>query len=187
MPKYFPIKTETACALKWSWNTVKLYNGETSSCHRVQPDSITEFDLFHNTDKKIADRQLMLAGKWPQGGCEYCSDVEAVGGYSDRQLHLNIPDTYPQELDGNPTLTHVNPTILEVYLDNVCNMSCLYCYDGFSSQIQQENNQYGVFDSNGVVIQNRTQRHANYEQLKDNFWTWMKANSTSLKDRKSVV
>ena len=72
--KYFPIKTETACQLKWNWSTIRLYNGATSSCHRVDSDLITvdTFDSFHNTPKKLSDRQLMLDGKWPTGGCEYC-------------------------------------------------------------------------------------------------------------------
>jgi wyosine [tRNA(Phe)-imidazoG37] synthetase (radical SAM superfamily) len=29
--------------------------------------------------------------------------------------------------------------MIEIYFDNVCNMSCIYCWDGFSSKIQQEN------------------------------------------------
>ena len=71
--KFFPIKTDTACQLKWNWSTIRFYNGTTSSCHRVKGDTLTvdTFDQFHNTPKKIADRKLMLNGMWPDG-CEYC-------------------------------------------------------------------------------------------------------------------
>ena len=76
--KFFPIKTDTACQLKWNWSTIRLYTGETSSCHRVQSDnvSVDSFDQFHNTPKKLADRELMLHGKWPIGGCEHCKNIE---------------------------------------------------------------------------------------------------------------
>ena len=127
--KFFPIKTETACQLKWNWSTIRLYNGVTSSCHRVTGDQLTveTFDTFHNTPKKLADRRLMLDNKWPKGGCEYCKQIENVGGSSDRLFHLAIPNMSPPELDNNPTATSVTPRIVEIYFDNVCNMSCLYC------------------------------------------------------------
>lgn len=180
--KFFPIQTETACKLKWSWNTLRLYTGGTSSCHRVDPDvvGVDDFDTFHNTPKKLADRKLMLEGQWPKGGCEYCANVERAGGSSDRQFHLQIPGQYPRELDGNNTEIVVNPTILEIYLDNVCNMSCLYCWDGFSSQIQQENNKHGRFESKGVVIDNYAVRHPEVHELKNKFWSWMEQNSHTL-------
>lgn len=180
--KFFPIKTETSCKLKWSWTTLRLYNGGASSCHRVKSDivSVDNFETFHNTAKKLEDRQLMLAGKWPTGGCEYCQQVEAAGGSSDRQMHLKIPDQYPSILDQDATAINVAPTILEVYLDNVCNMSCLYCWDGFSSQIQQENLKFGVFNESGVVIENRAVKHPEHKELKIKYWEWMSKNSQSL-------
>lgn len=183
MNKVFPIHTETACKLKWSWNTLRLYTGQTSSCHRVDPDTVgvDTFDTFHNTPKKLSDRKLMLDGEWPKGGCEYCENVERAGGSSDRQLHLGIPNQYPLELDQDPTQVTVNPTILEIYLDNVCNMSCLYCWDGFSSQIQQENTKHGRFEQAGVVIDNHAVRHPDAEELKNTFWQWMEHNSCYLK------
>ena len=137
--QYFPIKTDTACQLKWNWSTIRLYNGITSSCHRVEGDliGIENFDNFHNTPKKLSDRKLMLQGQWPKGGCEYCQQIEKSGGTSDRQFHLAIPNMTPPELESNPEAIEVTPRILEVYFDNVCNMSCLYCWAGFSSKIQQ--------------------------------------------------
>ena len=65
--KYFPIHSDTACKLKWTWNTIRLYTGVTSSCHRVTGETVTadNFATFHNTPKKLADRELMLQGQWP--------------------------------------------------------------------------------------------------------------------------
>jgi organic radical activating enzyme len=180
--KYFPIKTETACKLKWNWNTIRLYTGVTSSCHRVIGDTITAdtFDDFHNTPKKLQDRKLMLSGQWPTGGCEYCKNIEDAGGSSDRLFHLKIPGQIPPELEVDPTAVEITPTIVEVYFDNVCNMSCLYCWDGFSSQIQQENRQFGRFEKQNVVIDNRAIKVENFDQLTQSFWKWMEKNYNTL-------
>jgi len=61
----FPIKTATACNSKWSWSTIWLTTGKTSSCHRVEsiPIDPNDFSNFHNVPKKIQDRELMLEGK----------------------------------------------------------------------------------------------------------------------------
>ena len=180
--RHFPIRTETACQLKWTWSTIQLYDGNTNSCHRVgstviQPE---DFDAFHNTPKKLADRRLMLEGQWPTGGCEYCKNIEDVGGQSDRQFHLQIPNLTPPELESNPVAVEVTPRILEIYLDNVCNMSCIYCWDGFSSRIQQENKKFGEFVKNGIEIKNSAIRHDRHTELSAAFWQWMEKNSTSL-------
>ena len=181
--KFFPIKTDTACQLKWTWSTIQLYSGVTNSCHRVGNSMIDpdNFDSFHNTEKKLQDRKIMLEGQWPTGGCEYCQNIEQSGGQSDRQFHLQIPNLVPPELDVDPTATHVTPRILEVYLDNVCNMSCVYCWDGFSSRIQQENIKFGDFTSNGIEIKNTSVRHPEHKKMSDAFWHWMEENYQSLR------
>jgi organic radical activating enzyme len=144
----------------------------------VNADIVTSetFDNFHNTPKKLADRQLMLNGQWPQGGCEYCKNIEDAGGHSDRMFHTSIPNMSPPELDHNPQAVHVTPRIVEVYFDNVCNMKCLYCWDGFSSQIQAENNKFGRFEKQGVVIDNYAKILPEKNTLTENFWHWMKKN-----------
>lgn len=181
--RYFPIKTETACQLKWNWSTIKLYDGTTSSCHRVDGNTITAetFDSFHNTPKKLNDRKLMLQGQWPTGGCEYCKKIEDSGGSSDRLFHLQVPYMSPPELDSNPNEIVVSPRIVEVYFDNVCNMSCIYCWDGFSSKIQQENIKFGKFEKQGVVIENQTTPNTNLTQLTSAFWSWMEKNHQTVR------
>lgn len=181
--KYFPIKTATSCQLKWNWSTVKLYDGTTSSCHRVSQDRITPetFNQFHNTPKKIADRDLMLNGQWPQGGCEYCKNIEDAGGFSDRMFHSDIPNMYPPELELDPTATNVTPRILEVYFDNVCNMSCLYCWDVLSSKIHLENQKFGRFEKDGVIIDNTSTPIPNKDLMNLAFWQWLEENKNSIR------
>lgn len=180
---YFPIETSTSCQLKWNWSTIRLYNGTTSSCHRVDSDLLTPetFENFHNTPKKLADRQLMLQGKWPKGGCEYCKNIEDAGGSSDRLFHLSIPNMTPPELAVDPTTTTVTPQIVEVYFDNTCNMKCLYCWDGFSSQIHAENLKFGRFEKQGVIIDNSVRLVDTKKQLTESFWQWMKKNHNNIK------
>jgi organic radical activating enzyme len=181
--RYFPIKTATACQLKWTWSSLYLYEATTNSCHRVTktPLTLETFADFHNTPKKLADRQLMLEGTWPTGGCDYCEKIELAGGSSDRMLHLAIPDLVPPELEHNPTAVSVTPRIVEVYFDNTCNLSCVYCHDGFSSRIQQENVRYGRFEKNGLVIENTHQRHSNFDQITQQFWSWLDANYATIR------
>jgi hypothetical protein len=123
----------------------------------------------------------MLEGQWPTGGCEYCKNIETAGGSSDRMFHLAIPDQIPPELTDDPTAIHVTPTIVEVYLDNTCNMSCIYCWDGFSSRIQQENIRFGRFEKQGVVIDNRAEKAKDFDALSEKFWQWMDANYNTLR------
>lgn len=180
--KYFPIRTKTSCQLKWTWSTIRLYNGTTSSCHRVGSDLITAetFDSFHNTAKKLQDRKLMLDGQWPSGGCEYCKNIEEHGGHSDRMTHFEIPDLVPPELESDQSAIEITPRILEVYFDNVCNMSCLYCWNGFSSKIEQENIKHGPFEKNGVKIVNTGSRSQHFNELNEAFWQWMHQHSKNL-------
>lgn len=123
----------------------------------------------------------MLQGQWPGEGCEYCRDIESAGGVSDRMMHLKIPNLVPQELLDDETATTVTPTILEVYLDNVCNMACLYCWDGFSSQIFQENKKFGRFEQQGVIIDNQSMRTQDHEQLTESLWAWIGKHGQKLK------
>ena len=118
--RVFPIKTATACQLKWNWSTVYLTTEHTASCHRTNHHKFdTEKFDFHNTPEKLDDRQRMLAGEWPTKGCEYCRNIEQAGGASDRITNLDLVGMHaPVELDSNPTAIQVTPRILEVYFDN---------------------------------------------------------------------
>ena len=151
----FPIDTATACQSKWTWSTIWLNQLSSSSCHRVDPVpfAINEFDNFHNLPKKLNDRKLMLEGKWPQGGCEYCKKIEDAGGHSDRHHNLNIRGLTPPELETDPVAIKVTPRIVEIFAQNTCNLACLYCNSNLSSRIEQENNKFGSFRSGNVILE----------------------------------
>ena len=181
--KYFPIRTETACQLKWAWSTVNLALGETSSCHRVNNH---RFDIdsfnFHNTAEKVNQRELMLNGQWPKAGCNYCEGIEKTGiGQSDRQFFLNVPDLSPPELDSNPIATVISPTILEVYIDNACNLSCVYCIPRLSSRIDTEMKKFGRFEKNGLVLESTYKKNQEFDRIQQQFWEWMGQHARGLK------
>jgi hypothetical protein len=141
----FPIKTATACQLKWNWSTIFLTSETTASCHRTDHHKFdTDTFDFHNTPSKLNDRRRMLRDEWPTSGCDYCRNIESAGGSSDRITNLDFPGIHaPPELDNNPTAVHVTPRILEVYFDNTCNLKCLYCGPHFSSLWDAENIRFG--------------------------------------------
>jgi organic radical activating enzyme len=60
-------------------------------------------------------------------------------------------------------------------------MGCIYCGDWYSSRIQQENIKFGVFESNGIKIANRSQRSANFDKNTQVFWEWLDQNHTTLR------
>lgn len=176
--RVFPINTKTGCLLKWAWSTVYLGQGTSSSCHRTDQAPIPpdDFASFHNLPNKIEARKLMLNGKWPQGGCQYCEKIEAAGGMSDRQYQLHSQhdiDRTPRELFENPTALEVVPTILEVYFNNVCNMACLYCGSHFSSKWEEENRRFGIFKQGNVNFGYNTEWNPNYEKMLSDFWAYL--------------
>lgn len=178
--KVWPINTATSCQFKWTWSTLFLNAGTTSSCHRCQQWEVDKDTVmnFNNVPGKIKDRELMLDGKWCGNGCEYCSHIEQAGGLSERQSYINDLPMSPPEFDTNPQATHVTPRLLEVYFTNLCNQSCTYCTPRFSSVIQAELEKYGPisFDSNYYDYH----IHPQYNEMLLKFWEWMELNAHHL-------
>ena len=177
--KFFPIQTATACQLKWSWSTIQLNHGQTSSCYRSSMSEITEenFSDFHNTPLKLKHRQEMLEGKWPGDddlwGCHYCRSIEEAGGVSDRMWHLTIDNMYPSELDQNSTAIRVNPVVVEVWLNNACQLSCLYCTASASSSIDAENKKFQNSTLEGFEFERlRPLQTQTYKDLLPAFKKW---------------
>jgi organic radical activating enzyme len=171
--KVFPIKTTTACQLKWIWSTVYLTEGHTASCHRTNHHSFDfESFNFHNTDQKIKDRQRMLNGQWPEQGCDDCRNIELAGGASDRITNLNFWEfDAPKELQLNPIATTVTPRILEIYFNNTCNLKCTYCGPEFSSLWADELKRF-----DGTIYQ----INENFDTNKQKLFDWLTTNINEL-------
>lgn len=181
--RVFPIRNDTACVYKWGWNTFRLYDATSSSCHRVHPVAVplTTFDDLHNTPEVLDDRQKMLAGYWPGRGCEYCESIEKQGGVSDRTYHNNIPGLTPVDFD--PTGDQkVTPRILELYLNNTCDLACVYCLPIFSSRINEELKKHGPYPIGIMPATQITDR----EQYLDAWLTYVDTNYQHI-DRLSIL
>ena len=184
--KFFPIKQGVACQLKWTWNTVRLMEGTTSCCHRVKPAplNLDNFNEFHNYPIWIKHREMQLEGIFPDQGCQYCGDIEKVGGVSDRLMHLNMPNMYPPELDTDPLATKVTPRVIEIFLNNTCNLSCVYCDESNSSRIANENLKFG-YSIPGVPDDlkeiGKVSRVENFDKLVDKFFLYLDKNYSSLR------
>lgn len=190
--KKFPIKTPTSCRSKWAISTLHLGQGYTAGCHRSSRSQLTveNFNNFHNTNEKIRDRKLMLDGKWPintvtsRGGCDYCRHIEEVGGMSDRLFQNTVSDVYPQELDKNPTQTNVEPVSIEVFFQNTCSLSCLYCKGELSSKIASEEKQYNDnqwLRTTGKINYSFKNDFKNVDVFSSLFFKWLEKNVTKLK------
>ena len=183
-PKPFPITKGIPCQLKWTHSTVYLTDGVSASCHRVQGDKLElrngELN-FHNIPAKLEARRKMLKGEWPGRGCEHCKHIEEAGGKSDRQIHLNLEGTTaPPELDKDLTAVDVTPRQLEVYWGNTCNQKCIYCGAHFSSQIQQEEERFGVFKEGGVEIAPWWIKNPKIEEHTELLFKWFEKNIQNL-------
>jgi hypothetical protein len=174
----FPIKTATGCLLKWSWSTINMENGTSSSCHRVDYDPIDpdNFANFHNLPAKIQAREAMLRGEWPGRGCEYCQNVEKLGGTSDRLMTLERyhgEDKVPPELLANPTATEITPTVLEVYFNNTCNLSCLYCSPDLSSKWNNELQKFGDIKIENFQQKYFVPKNDRYDHMVSELWNYL--------------
>ena len=183
-PKLFPITKGLPCQLKWTHSTVYLTQGVSASCHRVEGDQIEiqngELN-FHNIPAKLEARRKMLSGKWPGRGCEHCKHIEEAGGKSDRQIHLQLEGTTaPPELDHNLEAVDVTPRQLEIYWGNTCNQKCIYCGAHYSSQIQQEEERFGVFQKEGVEIGPWFKKNPKIEEHTELLFKWFEKNLHNL-------
>jgi hypothetical protein len=170
--KHTGLKDPT-CALKFVWSSIKLSEGTSASCHRTTYDKVPEGDFgkFHHTPTKMATRKLMLQGKWPGKGCEYCKKIEDADGISDR-MEANSMDP-----------KHFSTTdckILEMYFSNVCNQACIYCSAEYSSKWETENKKFGLEQNINNYALDFFKDKENFKRIKSEFWEWMEDNHKPL-------
>lgn len=179
MKKWFPIRSENACLLKWAWSSLYLWTGTSSSCHRVRNVKVENIENFHNTPEVISDREKMLKEEWPGRGCEHCRDQEKFSNFSDRKHWLSNPrnERYvPSELYRNQNQTNINPTMVEIYFNNKCNLKCLYCGPFLSSAWALEDERNGIKDTITYIPDEV------YQKRLREFYSWMEQNYSNLRE-----
>lgn len=185
-----------SCLYKLNWSTIRLWESSVGNCHRVDASKVTphNFDRFHNTPETLKARAMMQKGEWPGHGCEYCRDLEELGGTSDRMMLNNLNDGVlkyyvPQEIIDNPLAIETTPKIVEVYFSNKCNMACLYCSPAYSTTWQAEERKWGFSGRDGksgswTHRPDRQELEEAYPVIKARFWEWMHENATELHEYK---
>ena len=170
---------DPVCKYKWGWSTIRLLEGTTNSCHRVQSDILTPetYANFHNTPNKLADRTKMLNGQWPGRGCEYCKDLEDAGANSDR-TDIN-EDAEDSPVNTSTTEVNLIPSMVEVYFNNLCNLGCIYCSADYSTVWEVEDVKFGLADSH--TLQDRKRAREQYPAMLAAHWEWLKNNAQGIK------
>jgi hypothetical protein len=86
----------TFCLAKWNQVSLHLPTGLTNSCyhpplHQIDATKLVDNPAaLHNTEEKLAQRELMIKGKRPDG-CSYCWKMEDTGEMSDRHYRSGEP------------------------------------------------------------------------------------------------
>jgi organic radical activating enzyme len=147
--------SETFCLAKWHHTTIYMHRGQTHSCYHPKPHDIPLSELkydpsvLHNTPQKIEERIQMFNGEKPSG-CQYCWNVEEMGGdhVSDRHQRNNSIYTEERlnEILYNPPDYKINPEYIEIAFSSECNFKCGYCHPMHSSSYYQEIKKHGPYD-----------------------------------------
>ena len=119
------------CSYKFKYLKIDLVSNTTYNCHAAKQHAINfqwvannKGNLF-NTDINVAERQMMLANQRNASCEENCWPLEDKGAVS------------PRIWQNGKTKTHADvqtqPEILEIKLNDNCNLSCSYCCKEYSS------------------------------------------------------
>ena len=144
------------CLAKWYHTTLYLQTGETHSCYHPPPHKIDVKDIkknpsaLHNTLAKKIERQEMLTGVQTKG-CQYCWNVENLGGDHLSDRHLRSAAIYTDErfeaASKGAWDQNINPEYVEISFGNECNFKCGYCHPKASSRFYNEIKQHGPVET----------------------------------------
>lgn len=96
---------------------------------------------------KKKQRKKMLLGDRPSE-CSYCWDMEDLGNqYSDRYIKSTDPWAWHafDKVKKMDWQDNINPTYVEVMIDNLCNFSCAYCISDVSTGVAAEMKRFGEY------------------------------------------
>lgn len=83
--------------------------------------------------------------------------------------HNAIAELVPAQVLEDPTVTSLDPQVVEVFFSNTCNLRCVYCNPGVSSAINQEIQRHGSWHSHDVRLEPHNNR---LRDLEPSFWRW---------------
>lgn len=133
------------CSYKFKYLKLDLVNNATLNCHAARQHTIdfswlkkNKGQLF-NTELNVAERKMMLANQRNSSCEEICWPLEDQGVIS------------PRIWQNGKTQTHVSPVtqpeILEIKINDNCNMSCSYCCKESSSSWRRDLQIHGPYSA----------------------------------------
>lgn len=187
---------KTICALRWMNPVINISRPEVKSCCHTEYEVIPKEDMekygtdvFLNTDKLKKDRYDLIKGVRSKD-CSSCWMLEDKGVHSPRQgyemfanFFFDEKNATPENIENfkenfadwaesvtpdSPALRGDRPFMLDINLGNLCNLKCMYCHHGVSSQWGMENIKYGELDKDYYDRIYNTE-YPEYEEL---FWKW---------------
>lgn len=170
----------TGCSYRWNYPIIKYDLAQIRTCCQVGTNELVHAqqleqigkDVFLNSDYLVERKKEMLSGIKHQD-CSPCWSLESAGITSMRQRGIPL-ETY-LDFDSfsrsNTTTTVVDATnflarvskanVIEIQLDNICDLSCVYCNANYSTSWAKKT-------QNGV--QKSKVEHLN--QFQETFWQW---------------
>ena len=119
------------CSYKFKYLKIDLVSNNTLNCHAAKSHAIdfswldnNKGNLF-NTDINVAERQMMLTNQRNASCEEICWPLEDKGAVSPRMWQNGKIKTHNS--------IRTQPEILEIKLNDNCNLSCSYCCKEYSS------------------------------------------------------
>ena len=124
------------CSYKFKYLKIDLVSNATYNCHAAKSHTVdfqwltnNRGNLF-NTDINVAERQMMLGNQRNASCEENCWPLEDQGAISPRIWQNGKIKTHVD--------VHTQPEILEIKLNDNCNLSCSYCCKEYSSSWRRD-------------------------------------------------
>lgn len=161
----------SGCAFRWNYPVIKYDRAQVRSCCQVSYNEKIDSsllsnlgtDVFLNSPYVIERRKEMLNGV-KHSDCAPCWKLEEAGIQSMRQSaqpldkYLNLTENS----ESDPTiLKSAKPRILEIQLDNVCDLACVYCNADYSTTWAKKT---------GKSFEKPDKAHL--ENFQSSFWAW---------------
>lgn len=137
------IERDYYCSYKFKYLKIDLVSNKALNCHAAKSHAVdfawlekNPGQLF-NTDTNVSERRMMLLNQRNNSCEENCWPLEDKGAVSPRLWQHGQTKTHSDVV--------TQPEILEIKLNDNCNLSCSYCCKEFSSAWRRELAEHGDY------------------------------------------
>lgn len=188
---------KTACSLAWDYPNISLSGNRIKNCcrgpwFRPSPSEIKELGpaLFTNYEPILNVKRALIRGE-RHSSCAKCFEIEDKGMISQRtnldglaryvrstdhfqfdflsQVEKQLLNLSPEQEEAVARL-HA-PRLIEISLDNTCDLKCVYCNSTYSTQWASEDLRFGDTTQEKLAREN-PKVLPEFEQA---FWDWFES------------